>query len=871
MNKTIAIEWKQAPRKGEIRVRNGVPKKLKIRKGKGESTGAAFTSSHKGPFRLEVCIGNALDGPGKESTLVTIQSANHSFSFFLRDVSREWPIFLPDDGVVVTEASDLRSWNQIEQTIRQQSGRTILQQLESEPEESFENAALHTRNLPCPTWLGLSRDIRLFEVGFRETQNPLDWIRPLLHAHGASLPGHKEAPLRYVHVCGRGYGVTSSLTRRLEEGILPILQASLADEGVSYHQTYFVTLETRPLTAKNVRGTHFLVADRHGSGHMLTPEQEAECQTLLEEELNQPEEPVLYVRTEVVNDGKVPRHAFFKCPEPQILGETPTFEGRHGFGVLGDGSVYAVCQLDGRPAPQKEFSFLLKPGGRAVFEFRLPHQPISRARAKRLASQSYLLRLGECRRFWKKKLDRAAKIHVPEKRLNEMVQAAQLHFDLVAFGREPQGTLAQAIGVYCPIGSESAPIIQANDSLGLHDLARRSLQYFLDKQHDDGFMQNFNNYMLENGAALWCLGEHYRYTRDDRWVRSILPKLLKSCEYLLAWRERNKRQDLRGKGYGLIEGKCADPEDPFRAFMLNGYACLGLSRASEMLKKTKPSESARLARQVAAWKQDIRRALAEAMGRSPVIPLADGTWCPTCPPWAEGIGPSCLFAEEEACFSHGTFTARDSLIGPLYLVFQEVLEPDEPAARILLNSHVELMHARNSAFSQPYYSPHPFLHLRRGEVKAFLKAFYNMVAAIADRETYSFSEHLYHVSPHKTHEEGWFLMQVRSMLYLEEGDTLRLLAGIPRAWMEEGKRIELRNVASYFGPISLRVESKLEQGKIEAWIECKSHRQPKTVELRIPHPRAAKAVRVVGGTYHAEGETVRIKPFRDTAKVTLTF
>jgi hypothetical protein len=47
--------------------------------------------------------------------------------------------------------------------------------------------------------------------------------------------------------------------------------------------------------------------------------------------------------------------------------------------------------------------------------------------------------------------------------------------------------------------------------------------YFLDKQHDDGFIQNFGGYMLETGAALWSMGEHYRYTRDEAWVRQISP------------------------------------------------------------------------------------------------------------------------------------------------------------------------------------------------------------------------------------------------------------------------------------------------------------------------------------------------------------
>jgi hypothetical protein len=176
------------------------------------------------------------------------------------------------------------------------------------------------------------------------------------------------------------------------------------------------------------------------------------------------------------------------------------------------------------------------------------------------------------------------------------------------------------------------------------------------------------------------------------------------------------------------------------------------------------------------------------------------------------------------------------------------------------------------AFSQTYYSQHPWIHLRRGEVKAFLKAYYNSLASLPDQETYTFWEHYPGVgSPHKTHEEGWFLMQTRWMLWMEQGQTLKLLSGIPRDWMKNSMYVELDNVASYFGPVSLRVESKLNQGRIEAMIECSSNRQPKIIELRIPHPQGKKAAKAKGGTYNAQTETVTVEPFKNKAEVILEF
>ena len=78
------------------------------------------------------------------------------------------------------------------------------------------------------------------------------------------------------------------------------------------------------------------------------------------------------------------------------------------------------------------------------------------------------------------------------------------------------------------------------------------------------------------------------------------------------------------------------------------------------------------------------------------------------------------------------------------------------------------------------------MHLRRGEVKPFLKSYYNTVAGLADRDTYTFWEHYFGASPHKTHEEAWFLMDSRWMLYMERGEGLDLLPGIPRDYLQAG-------------------------------------------------------------------------------------
>ena len=227
--------------------------------------------------------------------------------------------------------------------------------------------------------------------------------------------------------------------------------------------------------------------------------------------------------------------------------------------------------------------------------------------------------------------------------------------------------------------------------------------------------------------------------------------------------------------------------------------------------------------------------------------------------------------KKEIYWSHGTFTAPDALLGPLYLVFCEVLNPDEPASQDLLRYHCELFYQGNAAFSQPYYSRHNWLQARLGMVKPFLNTYYNTLSAHTDRQTYTFWEHMYRVSPHKTHEEAWFLMETRWMLYMEQADTLHLFKTIPRQWLEDGQSISLKGVRSYFGKLNVTATSHIRKNYIEAVIGGEFTATPKTVTIRLPHPNNRIPKKVIGGVYDSQTETVTITDFKGKASLRLEF
>lgn len=881
MKKKILIIWSDSCPDGSITVKNGFVSQMAATPDTGKTNGSSFSFEGCSECRLVLEVDNAALEEGAGSTIVHVKATENSFSFFLRDICIEYPVYIPEYKVIVTSAEDARSYCNISSDIESRATLSRLETFENEPEESFENAARFTRNLQGPTWLGLSRDIRIFEAGFRAityngpNRELWDWIKPRYNGIGVKLPELGDTPVKYDYFAGRGLGCEQILERWLEEGCLPILNSRHVDDDVCYISKMFITNEKSPLVIENIHGTHYLTADEYSYGGVMTAEQEKIKDALLKNEIERDEETVAYIRIDAINMAKVPRYCWVRIPQPNVELSivNPIYDAERGLGSFGKDRVFLVAALNGKPVPQKEMAILLKPGEKAEYIFKIPHMPVSEVRAEALAKEDYEARLEECRLYWNKKLADAARFSIPEKRIDEMMKAGILHFDLVCYGNEPDGAVAPVVGHFSPIGSESSPIIQYLEAVGKNDLARRAIMYFFEKQHDNGFMQNYPGYMLETGAVLWNAGEHYRYTQDKEWIISIKEKIVKACDYLIAWRERNKTEELRGKGYGMIEGKVADPEDPYHSYMLNGFAYIGLKRSSEVLAAVEDKEADRIEEEAKALLMDIRAALEKSIADSPVIPLGNGHWCPSVSPWVESIGPVSLFADAGDCITHATFTTRDAIVGTMYLLIQEVVDPCETYGSFIIKSLTELFYLRNTVFSQPYYSPHPYANLKRGEVKAFLKEFYSGVSSLADRETYTFWEHYFHGSPHKTHEEGWFLMRCRWMLYMEDGEVLNLLQGVPRSWLEDGKRISIHGMKTYFGDLQLEVESAIKNGKVKVSIkiDAKASRLPKKVRIRIPHPLMLKASKVGAGMYDTNIETVIINNFTGSVDFEVIF
>jgi len=165
-------------------------------------------------------------------------------------------------------------------------------------------------------------------------------------------------------------------------------------------------------------------------------------------------------------------------------------------------------------------------------------------------------------------------------------------------------------------------------------------------------------------------------------------------------------------------------------------------------------------------------------------------------------------------------------------------------------------------------------YLRRGQVKHALRALYNNFGSSLYPDVRVFAEHpvveLGHgVGPfYKPSDEAKSLVWLRAFLLHEEGETLHLAMGAPRAWFAVGESFGVRKMASFFGLVSYRVESTPSQ--ITVRIDLDERRAPREllVHLCPPERHAIRAVSATDGVpVEWDGQVARVRRPLSTVEI----
>ncbi|MCX6620328.1 MAG: hypothetical protein NTY38_04495, partial [Acidobacteria bacterium] len=163
--------------------------------------------------------------------------------------------------------------------------------------------------------------------------------------------------------------------------------------------------------------------------------------------------------------------------------------------------------------------------------------------------------------------------------------------------------------------------------------------------------------------------------------------------------------------------------------------------------------------------------------------------------------------------------------------------------------------------------------LLRGEREKALLTPYSTLALAVDREALGTVERIaiddrrYATFYMNSSASSRVVAMIRRTLALEEQGTLHLLAGAPRRWLEDGKRIELERAVTYFGGLDLRVVSDANRRRVRVEIVLRNNRPERLrrIELLVPHPTRQPMRRVVVNgkewrRWEAAGERITLPP-----------
>ena len=381
---TVRLLWKNQPENTKVQVKYG---KLESVVDDGAEVRITVTDEV-----LEV---------GPCATLIQVKG-DMGFGFFLRDVKA--PMYIPSCEAVVTPGDDTVTYQEAVKAVLSSGKKSKAEMVEEQAEYDYDRAAKETYELKCPAWLGISKDMRFFQVQVHgghagNNEQIYDQIQPRFFSLG---PRQKELPELEGKVYtvrmhnGRGIGCRNIVSKRLYKGYLPILEVFDDDDNMCYHTTFFTTLEKQVLKTENIRGTDMYAADACGSGYMQTPEHQAYTDSIMDSEYSREEETVLYVRVVAENKGTAPAYAFSLVPAPLMEAEKYYYDASKGLMRfrMTDRSC-AMAKMNGKPMPASEISALLSPGETITFDYMIPHTPLDEERAVAVLSNSFEQRMEE--------------------------------------------------------------------------------------------------------------------------------------------------------------------------------------------------------------------------------------------------------------------------------------------------------------------------------------------------------------------------------------------------------------------------------------------------------------------------------------------
>jgi len=427
-----------------------------------------------------------------------------------------------------------------------------------------------------------------------------------------------------------------------------------------------------------------------------------------------------------------------------------------------------------------------------------------------------------------------------------------------------------------------------------------ALEWATSLRHDMGYSHDGTH--ASTGRLLFAMAERYFLTGDREWFERNRVRLQAAADWIIRQRtgymkDVPNRHELMVAGLmpPCMLGDYAIPSCDWHWYYVdNALSLQGLQRFADALTEIDAEAGRKYRDEADAFRRDLRRAVDREAALSPVRLGRDGAFHSYLPrmAYARGLTGPELGAPQ--------FPDCDKFMGALPLAEPfGVIEASDVRMMNTLDvmeeqgTSVSAVHEREEARGKlglptsDAWFWHPFtilpkashnanIYLLEDDVPNFLRFWMNAYASVvgADGKLW---EH-WHLGNYDTCKDpdngtaGWFMENFRNLLVMEDGESLWLARATPRTWLEQGKKISVRNTPTYFGTAAYEIVSDLDRGAITATIAIPSRKPPRTVLLRLrqPQQKPIKSVTVNGkawGEFDPVKEVVCLHDFQGTARV----
>lgn len=770
-----------------------------------------------------------------DRAVLRVQTGKHAFGIAVDDVVQHGCVSIPWAGLAVVHGDAKTGLDRCPSA--KEAGQTVLQQVRSAPDQTLAKAFEKVHNAwqdPQPVLLSLACDNHKF-IALRDGQ--IDFStqpETVIKYVGEALPLAGRLVPTFGSMSEKGF------KRSLELDWMPIPRIERVENGLHCTQRIFVA--------------------------PLSP-----CAVTTQPADNGPSVCV----TEFVlrNDAEESAKPAFKLAvyvdaQKQLLADLRPVEG--GAVATSGGRLLAFIQWD------KPLSASMQ-GGAVSWDGSLSRGESARIVAYLPAAEmaadqvpawpSFNDLLASTIAYWHAKMADAAQVNCPDKFLNNLIRASQVHCLLAGRNESnAQRVAAWAASMsYGPLESEGHAVIRGMDYLGQHEFARRSLEYFIHRYNSEGMLTTGYT-LMGTGWHLWTLGEHYALTRDQAWLRKVAPDVARVCHWVV--RQRHKTLSAAPKGTTPVEaglmppGVMADWGNFAYYFCLNAYYSAGLASAGRALADINHGDAAMFIQEAEELRQSTLAAYKHTQKLMPVYLLRSGIAVPGYPSQLYTPAPTAWFFPGE---DGNRSWCYDIELGAHQVISAGILPADADDATSLVEHHEDVQFLASGfgdypadknakdpfnyggfAKLQPYYCRIAEIHAMRNDVKPFIRAYFNAIPSLLSREVLSFQEHFSSMGAwNKTHETGYFLYQTHQMLAMDRGNELWLAPFVPAAWMTNGQHLEAKRIPTPFGPVSYRLESLVAAGFITARIDPPARSRPDKLILRVRHPEGKPIRRVV--------------------------